>query len=271
MNGVNPANIERFSGFAETYDRHRPTPPIAILDLLTQVIETPRPALVVDIGSGTGLSTRIWIGRAQRVIGVEPNADMRAIAAAGQRTGGAEEQVEYRDGDSTATALTDGCADIVTISQALHWMEPEPTFAEVGRILRPGGIFAAYDCDWPPTITAELTEAYRAFDERSRRIEQQHGCSPRVRHYAKGEHLSRIRGSRCFQLTWEVVLHSIESGDAHRLVQLAMSQGDVQACLRAGVTPQELGVPEFQATADRIFQARTLPWYFSYRVRLGVK
>ena len=34
--------------------------------------------------------------------------------------------------------------------QALHWMEPAPTFGEVARLLRPGGVFAALDCDWPP-------------------------------------------------------------------------------------------------------------------------
>ena len=40
-------------------------------------------------------------------------------------------------------------ADIVTCSQSFHWMEPEPTLAEIARILRPGGVFAAYDYDWP--------------------------------------------------------------------------------------------------------------------------
>lgn len=32
-----------------------------------------------------------------------------------------------------------------TVAQALHWMEPASTLAEVARILRPGGVFAAYD------------------------------------------------------------------------------------------------------------------------------
>jgi 6-phosphogluconate dehydrogenase (decarboxylating) len=62
------------------YDRARPAPPPALLDLLTQVIHLPHPALVVDVGSGTGLSTAIWGERAERVIGIEPNADMRKEA-----------------------------------------------------------------------------------------------------------------------------------------------------------------------------------------------
>jgi predicted O-methyltransferase YrrM len=72
---------EIWTGKASSYDRVRPTPPPALLDLLTQVIHLPHPALVVDLGSGTGLSTAIWGERAQQVIGIEPNADMRQEAA----------------------------------------------------------------------------------------------------------------------------------------------------------------------------------------------
>jgi predicted O-methyltransferase YrrM len=68
---------EIWTGKASSYDRVRPTPPPALLDLLTQLIGMQYPALVVDLGSGTGLSTAIWGERAERVIGIEPNADMR--------------------------------------------------------------------------------------------------------------------------------------------------------------------------------------------------
>ena len=71
---------EIWTGEAGMYDRVRPTPPAVLLDILTQLIGTPRPALVVDLGSGTGLSTMIWGARVQRVIGIEPNADMRTLA-----------------------------------------------------------------------------------------------------------------------------------------------------------------------------------------------
>ncbi len=48
-----------WTGKASSYDRARPTPPPALLDLLTQLIHLPHPTLVVDLGSGTGLSTHI--------------------------------------------------------------------------------------------------------------------------------------------------------------------------------------------------------------------
>jgi predicted O-methyltransferase YrrM len=51
---------EIWTGKAGSYDRVRPSPPLALLDLLTQLIHQSHPALVVDLGSGTGLSTAIW-------------------------------------------------------------------------------------------------------------------------------------------------------------------------------------------------------------------
>lgn len=139
--GAYDAHIEAWSRDAAAYDALRPAPPIILVDIFTQLLRRERPQLVVDIGCGTGLSTRPWAGRAEAVIGIEPNAEMRAQADRATT----HPAIRYQDGLSTATGLPDACADLVTISQALHWMEPGPTFAEVARILRPGGIFAAYD------------------------------------------------------------------------------------------------------------------------------
>ena len=90
------------------------------------------------------------------MIGIEPNADMRRQAERHESLAG----ISYRDGLSTQTGLPDSSADIVTCSQSFHWMEPEPTLAEIARILRPGGVFAAVDCDWPPSLNWEVEAAY---------------------------------------------------------------------------------------------------------------
>src|SRR5512135_3378396 len=156
-------NIERFSGLAAQYDANRPRPPQVLLDILTQLTGIAQPGLVVDLGSGTGLSTVVWAERAAQVIGVEPNADMRTQAEARTATLPNARNVHYVAAIGSQTGLPDGCADIVTCSQSLHWMEPEPTFAEVARILRGGGLFAAYDCDWPPTMNWQAEAAWNKF------------------------------------------------------------------------------------------------------------
>jgi SAM-dependent methyltransferase len=263
------ANIALWMGLADHYDSYRPQPPTALLDLLTQLAETTRPHLVVDIGSGSGLSTRVWAERAAAVIGVEPNVDMRRQAeertAAQAHTAG----ISYDAGVSTQTGLPDDCADIVTISQALHWMEPEPTFAEVARILRPGGVFAAYDYDWPPLVQWETDQAFDEFmagvDTRDRAFKGQNYAWP------KHEHLGRIQASGRFRYAREAVLHSREDVDAARFIGLAMTNSAERLLRRGLATPEELELDGFTQRIEAIFGGRTLPWYVGYRVRIAVK
>src|SRR5215472_9639022 len=100
-----------WTGKAGSYDRARPTPPPALLDLLTQLIDLPHPTLVVDVGSGTGLSTAIWGERAGRVMGIEPNADMWKEAERKVEDHPYAAHIEYREGFAHQTSLPDGCAD----------------------------------------------------------------------------------------------------------------------------------------------------------------
>jgi ubiquinone/menaquinone biosynthesis C-methylase UbiE len=266
-----PANVERFSGFADTYDAYRPQPPAVIVDILTQLARCPRPKLVVDLGCGTGLSTRLWSGSADAVTGIDPNPDM--LDEAQRRTDAPN--VTYRAGMSSDTGLPDGCPDIVTCSQSLHWMEPEPTFAEVARILRAGGDFAAIDCDWPPTTDWEAQMAYSggyaSFTSRVKALEEQHGIKGRVTKWSKDEHLARMRASGGFRCTAEALAHGVEMGNADRLVGLALSQGSVASLLKLGLSEKEIGLEDLRTAAERTLGSELKPRYFGYRIRLGVK
>lgn len=156
------ANVERFSGFADLYDANRPTAPARLGPLLAAYAGIERPT-VVDLGSGTGLSTR-WVATwAGSVTGVEPNDDMRARAEARSAAG-----VTFRRGTGDATGLPAETADVVTVVQAMHWMEPHRTLTEVARLLRPGGVLAVIDADWPPV--AGVVAAERAWGALHRRI-----------------------------------------------------------------------------------------------------
>ena len=264
------ANVERFMGFADVYDAYRPRPPLAVLDTLTQLAQAPQPALVVDLGSGTGLSTALWADRAAQVVGIEPSADMRRQAET--RTAALPDaQVRFQEGYGYATGLPDRCADIVTCSQSLHWMEPESTFAEIARILRPGGIFAAYDCDWPPTFSWQVEQAYSACHAQAHAAEQAHQLSREVRSWDKGRHLERIRASERFRFTKEIVLHHVEQGGVERLIGLMRSQGGIATLLKNGVGEDEIGLTTLRDAAVAALGDAIVPWYFSYRVRMGVK
>jgi len=251
-------------GFAARYDRYRPAPPRALLDVLCRYARVERPALVVDLGCGTGLSTRAWSGRAERVVGVEPNPAM--LAAAEPAPG-----VEYREAYAYETGLEDACAAVVTCSQSFHWMEPEPTLAEVGRVLRPGGVFAAYDYDWPPVVDPEVDEAYAGYQHRRAGFRKRHGIERGGDRWPKHEHLERMRASGRFVFCREILLHSVERGDAERVVGFTRSLGLPVMDMTYEDADDELGVNELEAVAQRVLGDRTVPFVFGYRVRVGVR
>jgi ubiquinone/menaquinone biosynthesis C-methylase UbiE len=261
------ANVERFSGFADLYDRYRAAGPAALGELLCRLAQVETPALVVDLGCGTGLSTRYWAERARRVVGIDPSADMRRQAESQTKAA----NIEYCAGLSHQTGLPDACADIVTCSQALHWMEPQSTFREAARVLRPGGVFAAYDYDWPPaTGFWQADQAYEECWQRLQALEREIKPASPVKRWEKEQHLERMRASGCFRYTRELVLHQIEPGSAERLVGLLLSQGGVMSLIKAGWGAGQLGIEQFRATAQQVLGPGQQTWTWSSRVRVGI-
>ncbi|WP_269858071.1 class I SAM-dependent methyltransferase [Streptomyces sp. RPT161] len=211
---------------------------------------------VVDIGCGTGLSCTIW----PEVTGVEPSAEMRAIAA---RRG-----VRVVAGSAEDTGLPGECADIVTVSHALHWFDAARAFPEIARIMRPGAVLAAFDFDWPPAVDPEVDAAYREFEATHNALEAERGLRPAFA--PKSEHLERLRHSGLFRHVNEVCLHMRESGSAERFVAVAASQGGVVALLEEGVSEHELGLTRLREVAERrITEQKT--WWWTCRVRLAVR
>jgi ubiquinone/menaquinone biosynthesis C-methylase UbiE len=127
---------QRFTGLAEIYARCRPDYPAAALDDIVAHCGLRPGAVIVDVGCGTGISTRLFAQRGFQVIGIEPNDDMRRQAQA-QPCPGVPFPPEYRPGKAEETGLPDGCADAVLAAQAFHWFEPAGTLREFHRVLKP--------------------------------------------------------------------------------------------------------------------------------------
>jgi SAM-dependent methyltransferase len=128
----------RFGGLADVYARHRPGYPDAALDRVIEFAGLSAGSVLVDVGSGTGISSRLFAGRGLKVIGIEPNDDMRRKAEAEPLPDGMPPP-EYRAGRAEATGLPDGCAAAVLAAQAFHWFDAAVALREFRRILRPGG------------------------------------------------------------------------------------------------------------------------------------
>ena len=259
--------VQRFSGFADVYDRYRPRPPEMLASLLSQIAEVNIPELVVDLGCGTGLSTRYWQGKARQIIGIEPSPDMLQQAESVEQIA----SISYHAGVSHTTGLPAQCTDIVTCSQSLHWMNPLPTFQESKRILRVGGVFAAYDYDWPPTTPSwEADAAYEECMQQIRHLEQQFAKDTMPTHWPKHEHFQRMKSSECFRYVKEVVLHHIEQGNAERFVGVLLSQGGVASLLKHGLSEEEMGIERFRTIATRTLGETDSRWFWSSRIRIGI-
>ncbi|HEX4512376.1 MAG TPA: class I SAM-dependent methyltransferase [Polyangiaceae bacterium] len=118
------ASTSRFSDRVADYVKYRPGYPDAAIDA---IIATAHPKTIADIGSGTGISSRPFVKRGVDVVGVEPNAEMRA-AADGFRT---------VDGTAEKTGLPDESVDLAIAAQAFHWFKSDEARAEMKRITKP--------------------------------------------------------------------------------------------------------------------------------------
>jgi SAM-dependent methyltransferase len=257
----------RFSSYAGAYDRVRPRPPAVLAEVISQWAGVTGPE-VVDIGTGSGLSMPLWSGRARKVTGVEPSGPMRAIARQRAAVLPDQENFSVVDGRAEDTGLPAESADIVTASQAMHWFDPDRALPEIARLLRPGGVLAAYDCDWPPCVDWEVDEAYRACEQQQFVLET--GRDVRPPYAAKEQHADRMRRSGRFRYVTEIAVHSREEGDAERFVALALSQGGTVALLEQGLTKDELGLTRLREVAERRIPG-PVPFWWTYRVRLAVR
>ena len=99
-------------------------------------------ARVVDIGSGAGTDLLLaarHVGSSGHAIGVDMTAEMRDRARAGARECGLT-HVEVLEGDATSLPLDDESVDVVISNGVLNLVpEKERAFAEIARVLRPGG------------------------------------------------------------------------------------------------------------------------------------
>ncbi len=129
-------NTELFSGRAAAYDKGRPSYAKALIDHLYREEGFSDNSVIADIGSGTGIFSKLLLERGSFVYGVEPNADMREAAV--KAFAGCSRFVQY-DGTASHTGLPDHSVDFVTAAQAFHWFDTMEFQAECRRILKPGG------------------------------------------------------------------------------------------------------------------------------------
>ena len=186
-------STRRFSNRVADYVRYRPSYPDEIVTTLQEEAGLAPDAVVADGGSGTGISTELFLRHGSEVYAVEPNAEMRAAA---EDWLGSQPGFHSVAGTAECSTLPDSWVDLVTAGQAFHWFDCEGARREVTRVLRdaescvalfwnmrrPGGtpFLAAYE-----ELLLDCSTDYRE-------VTQRNVGPDRLRAFFGGEYRSRV-------------------------------------------------------------------------------
>ncbi len=146
----------RFGSRAPAYAAFRPSYPAEAIGAALDGLGDPRALTIADVGAGTGISARLFAERGAHVIAIEPNAQMRAAAAAHPR-------VAWSDGTAERTNLASASVDAAVACQAFHWFATTETCAEFRRIARRRAVLLQYERDEADAFTSAYGDLVRAY------------------------------------------------------------------------------------------------------------
>lgn len=131
-----------FAGWtSKHYAAYRRDAPEAVVSQLVAHSDLDKSSRIVDVGAGTGqvvvpLARRVGLG-----IAIEPEPDLLQLLRARQDLGDNILTVLGTDRDLPLVrqAAGDRRIDLITVANALHFMDPASVFADARELLRPGG------------------------------------------------------------------------------------------------------------------------------------
>ena len=126
---------DHFSGAAETYAAARPDYPAALFDALAT--HAPQRARAWDCATGSGQAATALATHFALVVATD--ASRRQL-----EQGRAHPRVRYVAATAESAPLATGTFGLVTVAQALHWLDVERFYREATRVLVRGGVIAAW-------------------------------------------------------------------------------------------------------------------------------
>ncbi|XP_038605674.1 putative methyltransferase DDB_G0268948 isoform X1 [Tachyglossus aculeatus] len=136
-------SVQLFEGedHAALYQKYRFPPSAEVLDLIFSFLGEKKQKpykLAVDVGCGSGQSTRVLAPHFERVLGTDISEAQ--IQQAGKAP--SPHNVSYRVCPAEELPLEDASVDLVTAFTAAHWFDTERFLQEVTRVLKPQGCVA---------------------------------------------------------------------------------------------------------------------------------
>ena len=145
---------DHFSGVAANYAAFRPKYPAALVDWLATISQ--RHDVAWDCACGSGQASRTLAAHFDQIVATDASHVQVAAAAAIEKT-------HFVVARSEQAPLAEGSVDLVTVAQALHWFVGETFFQEIRRVVRPGGVFAAWTYGMPHVESEAVEQVVHGF------------------------------------------------------------------------------------------------------------
>lgn len=191
----------RFRYAADAFERYRPDYPAALYARILEEIPSEHRGCAMDLGAGTGIVTAHLVPHFRQVIAVEPDATMAGKIA--ERF----PRVIIRNTTAEQCREPAGSVDLVTIANALHWMDAPRVLANCAAWLRRNAILAVFDRPLPkagPAIDAVVLAELRGPWKRHR--------DPRLKRDLLWQ--DQVRAASGFRIIEESRLENIVSSSA---------------------------------------------------------
>lgn len=146
---------DMFSERARMYSKYRPEYPAELFEWIATLTE--RHDAVWDCATGNGQAAKDLARIFRKVIATDASAEQIANAVAGDR-------VEFHIANATQSGLPDASVAMVTVAQALHWLDTNSFYPEVKRVLEPGGVLVVWGYGDPVMETEDVERIVHSFN-----------------------------------------------------------------------------------------------------------
>ena len=144
---------DRFGPVGAAYAGFRPRYPAALFRALAE--HAPARRLAWDCATGNGQAALGLAEHFARVVATDASsAQLRAAFA--------HPRIEYRHAPAEASGLPAASVDLITVAQALHWLDRTAFYGEARRVLAPRGVLAGW-CYGLVQIAPDIDAHIRTF------------------------------------------------------------------------------------------------------------
>jgi len=145
---------DHFSSVAKDYAAFRPQYPAELFEWLAAAC--PKHEVAWDCACGSGQASGSLAAHFDWVVGTD--ASLIQVSSAEETA-----KTRFTVAASELVPLATGSVDLVAVAAALHWFASETFFDEVHRVVRAGGVFAAWSYGMPKIDSGDVESVVYGF------------------------------------------------------------------------------------------------------------